>query len=222
DAGRRVWRCLDCIDQSPCCGTCLKGRHAQAPFHKVQKWNGLFFDRATLRECGLELHLGHDGRKCPESSTMRTIEMTIADVTGIHTLMVNPCCCRGIGEVAADDIEQLILARLFPATFSNPRTAYTFRLMEHWHLDILQGKKPVYDYWISLQRRTKETRAECSQSGYKNFARAGRYWRDLTSRKQSGQAQGIDTFLPPNRYPGSVAVICPTCPEPDFNLEPDW
>ena len=60
------------------------------------------------------------------------------------------------------------------------------------------------------------------QEGYENFRRAGRFWRDLTSRRQSGQGQGIDEFLPENRYPGSVAVVCPACPEPGFNLPEDW
>lgn len=50
----------------------------------------------------------------------------------------------------------------------------------------------------------------------------GRYWRDLTSRKQSGQEQGIGEFLPENVYPGSVAGICVACPEPGFNLPDDW
>lgn len=80
--------------------------------------------------------------------------MNIGDVTGLHSLRVRPCKCRGPGENAEHIVEQLIRARLFPATFSNPRTAYTFRLMDHWHLDVMQGKKPVYDYWTSLQRRT--------------------------------------------------------------------
>lgn len=60
------------------------------------------------------------------------------------------------------------------------------------------------------------------QAGYKNFHRAGRLWRDLTSRRRSGQGQGIDEFLPHNRYQGSVAVICPACPEPGFNLPENW
>lgn len=39
---------------------------------------------------------------------------------------------------------------------------------------------------------------------------------------RSGQAHGVDEHLPKNRWPGSVAVVCPACPEPDFNLQPNW
>jgi len=38
----------------------------------------------------------------------------------------------------------------------------------------------------------------------------------------SGQCHGIDEYLPRNRHPGSVTVVCPACPEPEFNLQENW
>ncbi|KZV78878.1 hypothetical protein EXIGLDRAFT_633073, partial [Exidia glandulosa HHB12029] len=220
-------RCLECIDMAVCCASCLKDRHARSPFHKIEKWNGSYFERRALHDVGVTVCLGHDGAPCAKVDKEDGVDMTIADVTGIHTLTVYPCKCTATGADPTPFWVQLVLARLFPATFSDSKTrsAYTFRLMEHWHLDIMQGKKPVYDYWLSLQRRTNVAVNDLvfyDQSGYKNFRRAGRYWRDLTSRRQSGQAQGIDAFLPANRYPGSVAIVCPACPDPGFNLPEDW
>lgn len=81
--------------------------------------------------------------------------MTVGDVTGIHSIRMFACKCHGDGEDPEPFVEQLLRARFWPATFTSPRTVYTFRLMDHWHLDVMQGKKPVYDYWLSLQRRTK-------------------------------------------------------------------
>lgn len=39
--------------------------------------------------------------------------------------------------------------------------------------------------------------------------------------KRSGQAHGIDRYL---RYRprNNLVVYCPTCPEPDVNMEPGW
>ncbi|KZV98477.1 hypothetical protein EXIGLDRAFT_606932 [Exidia glandulosa HHB12029] len=213
DAGPRVWRCIDCTDNAVCCASCLKERHQRTPFHKVQRWNGQFFARQALCDVGVTVHLGHDGDRCPKVAEQDAVSMSIGDVTEIHAARVYRCNCAATGEDPTPLWEQLLLARLFPATFSesSTRSAYTFRLMEHWHLDIMQGKKLVYDYWLSLQRRTNVVANDLS--GYKNFLRAGRYWRDLTSRRQSGQGHGIDAFLPANRYPGSVAIVCPACPE---------
>lgn len=62
----------------------------------------------------------------------------------------------------------------------------------------------------------------CLQKGYHAFMRAGRYWRVLKMVLRSGQAHDIDRHLPANRWPGSVVVVCPACPEPDFNLQRNW
>lgn len=150
----REWRCVDCTDQSVRCGPCLRDRHKYSPLHKVQLWNGRFFGRASLSDVGVELHLGHDAEACPNTLEIEAISMSIGDLNGFHTLRVLPCNCKGTGEEAQPLLTQLMRARLFPATLTSPRTAYTFRLMEHWHLDVMQGKKPVYDYYIGLRRLT--------------------------------------------------------------------
>ncbi|EJD47052.1 hypothetical protein AURDEDRAFT_39544, partial [Auricularia subglabra TFB-10046 SS5] len=179
-----VWRCVDCVDWTVQCKSCIAKRHSSAPFHSIQRWDGEkgFFARS-------------------------------------------------------DTVLQLFHSRLVPATMCSPHTAYTFRLMEHWHLDVLQSKKPVYDYWMALTRRTRPDTAQDlvrvrmvvrymsanhRQSGYENFMRAGRWWRDLMSILESGQGQNIDHYLPENRYAGSTAIVCVACPEPGFNMEDDW
>lgn len=50
---------------------------------------------------------------------------------------------------------------------------------------------------------------------------ATRIWRYLAAHRRSGQAHHIDTYFP-NRQPGSMCVICPTCPEEGFNMDPLW
>lgn len=154
--GKRVWRCLECSDQDPCCSGCLRDRHINSPFHRVQHWTGRFYDQASLLDVGLAIHLGHAGSECPTANPKAApISMTIGDISGFHELPLHLCQCHGHGEEPEPMLEQLVKARYFPATFANPRTMYTFRLLDHWHADITQGKKPVYDYFLSLKRRTK-------------------------------------------------------------------
>ncbi|EJD35679.1 hypothetical protein AURDEDRAFT_46907, partial [Auricularia subglabra TFB-10046 SS5] len=211
-------RCIDCFDWTVQCHSCIASRHASTPFHSIQKWDcdRGFFAPVEPAVVGLSLYLGHGGKACPKASEERSREMTIGDVSGIHTIRVYECQCT-----KSDIVLQLFHSRLVPATMGNPHTAYTFRLMEHWHLDILQSKKPVYDYWMALTRRTRPDTAQ-DLSGYENFMRAGRWWRDLMSILESGQGQNIDQYLPENRYPGSTAIVCVACPEPGFNMEDDW
>ncbi|EJD38643.1 hypothetical protein AURDEDRAFT_41587, partial [Auricularia subglabra TFB-10046 SS5] len=114
---------------------------------------------------------------------------------------------------------QLMRSRLFPSTFTRPTVAYTFELMSHWHLGSLQSKKSTWDYWQAVCQKTKRG---AQRQGYHAFLRAGRYWRVLKMQQRAGQALGIDKHLPENRWPGSVVMVCPACPEPEFNLQPTW
>ena len=45
-----------------------------------------------------------------------------------------------------------------------------------------------------------------------------RVWRHLATLRRSGQTHGIDRLLS-HRRPNSLAVRCPACPEPGFNVE---
>lgn len=59
------------------------------------------------------------------------------------------------------------------------------------------------------------------QDPYESFLLVTRVWVYITSFKRSGQAHGIDIHFP-YRPPGNLSVYCPTCPEPDVNMELGW
>ncbi|KAI6144300.1 hypothetical protein BKA82DRAFT_3926007, partial [Pisolithus tinctorius] len=59
------YRCMDCAHRPLSCKTCCIEQHKLRPFHRVQKWNGRFFEDFTLWLVGLVLHLGHAGAPCP-------------------------------------------------------------------------------------------------------------------------------------------------------------
>ncbi|KAH9015061.1 hypothetical protein EDB85DRAFT_1898928 [Lactarius pseudohatsudake] len=116
--------------------------------------------------------------------------------SGVHEIGVSWCRCP---EAAEHDI-QLMMAGLFPATFRNPKTAFTFRVLEEFHLDNLACKTtPMPDR-------------------YRELLRLSRQWRVLTSRKRFGFGYQADE----EQKPGSMAIFCALCAQPGINLPEDW
>jgi hypothetical protein len=66
--GRAVWRCRDCSDKRVFCVFCFRDRHLINLFHRVEKWNGRYFQQGGLWQVGVKICVGHQGRPCPRSS----------------------------------------------------------------------------------------------------------------------------------------------------------
>jgi len=161
-------RCQDCFSRHVLClGCCLKV-HQESPFHHIEKWTGLFFQATSLSEEGFVLHLGHDGALCPKAqSDSGTQEsqaggrgradnekvLVAVDVSGVHQLQIGWCRCEG---APGADI-QLLRSRLFPATITNPSTVFTFRLLNHFHIDSVECKTSALSFFSKLRRLTSDT-----------------------------------------------------------------
>jgi hypothetical protein len=78
--------------------------------------------------------------------------ITIIDRSGVHEIGVRWCCCPN----AAEHDMQLMAAGLFPATFRNPKTAFTFRVLEEFHLDNLECKTTPSQFFSRLRRLTSD------------------------------------------------------------------
>ena len=76
--------------------------------------------------------------------------ITIIDRSGVHEISIRWCCCL---DAPGRDM-QLMAAGLFPATFRNPRTAFTFRVLEEFHLDNLECKTTSSQFFSRLKRLT--------------------------------------------------------------------
>ncbi|TDL22683.1 hypothetical protein BD410DRAFT_803124, partial [Rickenella mellea] len=192
----------------------------------MPRWTPLFgslLEDILLREAdqaslGLILHLGHHGMPCDEIATDRAPStLIITHTNGIHESKVHWCACKG----CPSRVSQLVRAGLFPATPENPESAFTIKLLEEFHLHTLTSKKSAYDFFKALYRLTNNAFPDDVPERYREFNIAVRIWRHLTMVKRSGQAHGIDTLVP-HRQPGSLVVMCPTCPEPEFNMSPGW
>ena len=134
----------------PTCGKCFIQHHRTLPFHWAEVWDFEqgFFIRNDISNLGHVLQLGHNGANCPNPQT--TLPFTVVDTNGIHATHLAFCGCLKCGS----KIEQLMRARLFPATARDPRTAFTFATLNNFHIHTLESKKAAYDYLGALRRLT--------------------------------------------------------------------
>ena len=157
-----TFRCQDCAQSRALCCQCLRNLHVHMPFHWIQEWNGDFFVRRDLSETGFVHHLGHEGAPCPHlPSDPAPLTLTITHTNGIHEVKTHICHCPGQREL----VEQLILADLFPATWTKPQSVFTFDVLEDFHEDTLTSKKSAYDYVRKLRHRTNNSCAHHVQVG---------------------------------------------------------
>ena len=174
----------------------------------------------------------------PERSSQRTrtapsgnLLLTMVNHTGVFSMEVLYCICPNAG--SRD--EQLLQAGLFPSSFKQIETAFTFSVMNDFLIDNLECKTTAQQYFSKLQSITNRmfpdkvlvcdnhlllSYVDCfAKNLYKQLLRASRQWRDLTNRMQSGLGYKSEDDSPPN---GAMAIFCPACPQPGINLPDDW
>ncbi|KAH9065019.1 hypothetical protein EDB87DRAFT_1574741 [Lactarius vividus] len=89
------------------------------------------YDTAADFGFGTAADLGFDNSKPGHHDKEGNPIITVIDRSGIHEIGVSWCCCP---EAPKHNI-QLMTAGLFLATFHNPKTAFTFLVLEDFHLD---------------------------------------------------------------------------------------
>jgi CxC2 like cysteine cluster associated with KDZ transposases len=148
-----LFRCEDCSIPQVMCSACIVERHHSCPFHWIQSWNGSFFERKSLKDLGLVIHLHHASMSCPHASLVDLRELTLVHINGIQTIAVQYCSCPGqIDELAV--IRQLTEYRLFPATTKSPNTVFTHQVLGDFHMETNCLSISAYDYMEKLRRLT--------------------------------------------------------------------
>ena len=117
----------------------------------TQKWTGAFFEDITLGSLGFKMVLGHDVNSGRVRNSME--HFTIVDTTGIHTFPVSFCGCP----TAPHPRLQLLRAGLMLASLSRPQSAFTFDVLDTFHLLTLQSKISAFDFYYSLEHKTDNT-----------------------------------------------------------------
>ena|ERR1700683_1153599 len=118
-------------------------------------WNGLFFQRSTLKELGLRVQLGHSpGQFCPTREPACK-DFVVIHTNGIHLVNVDYCRCNSLPHRT-----QLLRTAWWPATPIEPKTCATMEVLRHFQHLNLQGKLTGYSFYRSLEYETDNTGLE--------------------------------------------------------------
>ncbi len=176
-------RCTSC-DAGPLeCEECALVRHRRHACHRLmvsffflacdvllittsdnQRWNGQYFEVTSLKEIGLVVQLGHaDGSLCSNPNPAPA-DFCVIDINGQYNLNIQYCGCDKAAE-AGTHYEQLLRRDYYPSTLTDTHTAYTVRLLEHYHILSLQGKVSMYDQTTPAPRSCRTaTSPSCASS----------------------------------------------------------
>jgi hypothetical protein len=80
-------------------------------------------------------------------------DFTVIDINGIHSIKLLFCDCISL----APHRKQLLAVSWFPATVDRPQTAFTFNILNSFHLLTLQGKTSAFNYYHSLSHKSDNT-----------------------------------------------------------------
>ncbi|KAJ7447046.1 hypothetical protein B0H11DRAFT_2151984 [Mycena galericulata] len=223
-------RCEDCFTEALFCTPCVVRLHADNPFHLIKSWDGAAFTETSLAKLGLRIQLGHRrGEPCPGTVARQSSDAAGGGKTGretfcvvahnaIHEVNLDFCTC---GSAPLPSV-QLLRARLYPATTTQPRSAASFQVLDDFHKLSFETKCSAYEFYNSLARKTNNTGNFQPRDRYSAFLRMTREWRHLKMLKRSGRGH-----LPGgarNIEAGACALLCPACPQPGKNLPSggDW
>ena len=202
------------------------------------------------------VHLGHGGEPCPsggyqDMGVPNDIEedwedleenagpphlaapqdrscLTVVHTSGVHFCDVRYCSCPG----SEDSHLQLARADLFAATTRQPRTAFTFQMLDEFIRDNVECGTSAMNYYSKLRRNTSNAfphlvpvsdhflslgiLSEKSKDRYREMLRVSRIWRLLKLMKWQGCREGS-----PDPSPGGLVLFCPACPQPGVNISSD-
>ncbi|KAJ7282331.1 hypothetical protein C8J57DRAFT_1448037 [Mycena rebaudengoi] len=215
---RHICRCVDCVGDELYCEHCIVHKHQAMPLHRIERWgNDGYFEKVSLKTLGLVVQLGHTfGERCPAPKQAPGNKFLVIHTNGLHEVAVDFCGC---GQRSLHTT-QLLRARWYPATGTNPVTAATFAVLDHYHLLSFESKCSCYEFYSALARETNNDGLMPSRDRYEDFKRMTREYFNLETLKRAARGHHPDRSA--NIKEGSCALLCPACPHPDKNLPPGW
>ncbi|KAF6742587.1 hypothetical protein DFP72DRAFT_830358, partial [Ephemerocybe angulata] len=213
------FQCLCCDNVGMMCAECAVSTHHALPLHRIQKWNGNFFIKVSLKSLGLRIQLGHTpGERCPKPETAWGDDFIILDMDGVHSVGVDYCSC---GASPLTQPQQLLERRLYPATTVNPKSAATFRLLELFEILQYESKVSPYELYNMISRLTDNTGIGSAKDRYPSFLRMVHEWRHLKLLKRNQRGHDPHRGAAETEE-GECAILCPPCPHPGINMPEGW
>ncbi|KAG2756212.1 hypothetical protein P692DRAFT_20844226 [Suillus brevipes Sb2] len=212
-----VHRCKDCFSSQLLYQGCVVDVHARLPLHCVENWNGTYFQNVTLKDLGLRIQLGHNiGESCQLPVRAFNNDFVLINTHAIHPIAIDFCSCTK----AQSHIQQLLRVGWFPATTSDPKTAATFAVLQHFHILSFDSKVSAYEFYHTLVRLTDNTGLLKRKDQYKVFMHMVREFQHLKMLKQAARGHDPSGIIATQQ--GKCAVLCPACPHSGKNIPDDW
>ena len=139
--------------------------------------------------------------------------LTVVHTNGIHSLPIVWCACD---EHQEDRDLQLLDQHLYPASYDQIKTVFTFACLDDHRYDYLECKSSHYQYHNKLKRWTCPEYPAASSNRYAELCRVARQWRNLKYRKWFWMLHNM------NGKRGEMALFCAACPQDGINLEENW
>ncbi|KAG1820930.1 uncharacterized protein BJ212DRAFT_1247948, partial [Suillus subaureus] len=127
---------------------------------------------------------------------------TVVDTSGLHSLMIR--FCRYTNALNPD--MQLFETGLFPASFTLPKTTFTFAVLDNFLLDNLECGTLAMNYYSKLRQITSSMFPHLVPVSAVNGIDEG------------GQAVETAEDEKPKPKPGELALSCPPCLQPGVNV----
>jgi hypothetical protein len=111
----------------------------------------------SLRDVGMVVQLGHDGMECPAPGPLQ-LNFPVVDTSGVHFINIQFCECHS-QPGASHHQTQLLRVRWLPSSVARPRgaSAFTFDVLDSFHLLTLQGKTAAFDFYLSMAHKANNT-----------------------------------------------------------------
>ncbi|KAJ7776709.1 hypothetical protein B0H14DRAFT_3095872 [Mycena olivaceomarginata] len=178
-------------------------------------WNGTNFVRGRrwLQKLGLRVQLRHPpGVVCPYRQAAAH-DFVLYDLTGVHEMNVDFCGCPRDAQPDSPPEErrtQLLRACWWPATITAPNTCATFRALRHFQIINCLGKLSAYDFLRGLEMCTNHDGLDKPPDRRRPFMHI--------VQSQTGHDEGGIAAT----KQGELAIPCRACPQPGWNLPPNW
>ncbi|KAG1720834.1 hypothetical protein EDB19DRAFT_1898407 [Suillus lakei] len=199
------YRCDDCLGSELYCSSCILSAHVRHTPHRLQKWNGQYFEQISLKTLGLHIQLGHTtGQRCLNPRCAFKADFVIINTHGIHEVSLDFCDCA----IAESHVQQLLRISWFPSTTSDPKTTAMFHVLKQYHILSFKSKVSMYKFYNVLRRMSNNTGLLPVK------------WHHLKMLKRLGQ--GHDPSGIGGTADGECAILCPACPHLGKNLPADW
>ncbi|KAI1785592.1 hypothetical protein LXA43DRAFT_899410 [Ganoderma leucocontextum] len=142
--------------------------------------------------------------------------MTIVHEHGIIEMKVRFCDCIPKGDkFPIPEPIQLLRFGLFPGTWKEPRTAFTINGLRDYHLLSVQCQITGIDFATYLQQCTDNVLSKDVTERHRELNETMRNFMFLRSTRRAREEPKFDLDS------GSLAVMCPACPQPHKNMDPE-